>query len=149
MMEHFVFEIANYLLRRDEESLMKATHKERRKEERSQILSNYIFDRLSPIEAVQEMFNMDRKLEDRHVIPVRYPESDRPDWVDMVMFRVPQNTPLNTSLLQQNILEFYQQLHLEEADRLTKIERVFDMVANKYSGTWCYLDQDVQPLEVE
>lgn len=148
-MEHFVFEIANYLLRRDEESLMKATHKERRKEERSQILTHYIFDRISPIEAVQEMFKMDHKLEDRHVIPVRYPESDRPDRVDMVMFRVPQNTPLNTSLLQQEILEFYAQLHLEEADRLTKIERVFDMVAKKYGGIWCYLNQDVQPLEVE
>lgn len=148
-MEPFVFEIANYLLRRDEESLMKETHRERRKQERSQILTHHLFDRLSPIEAVQEMLNMDRAFEDRYIIPIRYPESDRPDWVDIVEFTLPHGSRLTSIILQQEILEFYQQHDPDDKDRLTKIESSFDMVANKHGGTWRYLDQNVQPLEVE
>lgn len=147
-MELFVFEIANYLLRRDEESLMKETHRERRKQERSQILTHHLFDRLSPIEAVQEMLKMDCELEDRYVIPIRYPESDRPDWVDVIEFTLPHDALPASTTLEQEILEFYQQ-YPDAEDRLTKIESSFDIVAVKYGGTWRYLNQSVQPMEVE
>lgn len=148
-MEPFVFEIANYLLRRDEESLMKEVHRERRKQERSQILTHHLFDRLSPIEAVQEMLNMDRAFEDRYVIPIRYPESDRPDWVDLVEFTMPHDVHLNTQVLGQEILECYRQRDHDNEDRLTAIESAFATVAAKHGGAWKYLEQSEQPLEVE
>lgn len=148
-MESFVKGFAVYLENIDNCSLMKKEIAAARKEWRDKILQYHERGSFTAIEAIGALVHMPNQHMDKYIIPVRYPESDRPDWVDMVMFRVPQNTPLNISLLQQEILEFYQQLHLEEADRLTKIERVFDMVANKYGGTWCYLDQNVQPLEVE
>ena len=148
-MELFVFEIANYLLRRDEESLMEWSIKERRKQERSQILTHYLFDRLSPIEAVQEMLKLDHDSKDKYVIPVRYPESDRPDWVDVVEFTMPHDIHLNSQVLGQEILEFYQQCDHDNEDRLTAIESAFATVAAKHGGAWKYLEQSEQPLEVE
>lgn len=148
-MEGFVKGFAVYLENIDNCSLMKKEIVAARKEWRDKILQYHERGSFTAIEAIGALLHMPNQDMDKYVIPVRYLESDRPDWVDLVQFVVPHNTNSNSSLLEQDILKFYQQLHLEEADRLTKIERVFGMVANKYGGIWCYLDQDVQPLEVE
>ena len=148
-MELFVLEIANYLQKRDEDSLMKRALEANRRRERNNIVACCLKNQISPIEAVRELLKMDFERKDQYVIPIRYPESDRPDWVDIVEFTLPHGSRLTSIILQQEILEFYQQHDPDDEDRLTKIESSFDMVANKHGGTWRYLEQNVQPLEVE
>ena len=146
-MELFVLEIANYLLRRDEESLMKEAHRERRKQERSQILTHHLFDRLSPIEAVQEMLNMDREPEYKYVIPVRYPESEFPDMLDLVEFTFPESIFRGLRGVYEEILEEQKRINAED-DRISSIENAYIAVAAKHHGSWRYIDQDIDCLEV-
>lgn len=147
-MERFVKELADYLGNLDNSSLMKEEVIAYLSKVRERILRCYDRSSITAVEAAQALLNTVYPSKDMYAIPVRYPESDRPDWVDVVMFHMPHNTPSNINL-HQEILEFYQQHDPEEADRLTRIESSFDMVANKYGGTWRYLEQSVQPLEVE
>ena len=148
-MESFVKGFAVYLENIDNCSLMKKEIAAARKEWRDKVLQYHERGSFTALEAIGALVHMPNQHMDKYIIPVRYPESDRPDWVDIVQFAVPHNTNSNSSLLEQEILEFYWQHDPDETDRLTRIESAFNMVAEKYGGTWCYLDQDVQPLEVE
>lgn len=147
-MKLFVFEIANYLLRRDEESLMKETHRERRKQERNQILSAYAFSRITPIEAVQEMLNMDREPEYKFIIPVRYPDSEDPDLIDLVEFVLTISVFRGLQGLYEEIMQAYKE-RIACSDRMSAIEDAFHKVACKYSGTWRYIEQDQVCLEID
>ena len=148
-MEGFVREFAAYLNNLDSSSLMKKETAAARKEWRDKVLQYHERGSITAVEAVTELLRAPYVGMDKYVIPVRYPESDRPDWVDIVQFAMPHNTNSNSSLLEQEILEFYQQHDPDEVDRLTRIESAFNMVAEKYGGSWQYLEQSFQPLEVE
>ena len=148
-MERFVKEFADYLGNLDSSSMMKKEFTAARKTWRDTVLRHYEHGSITAVEAVKELLRAPEDRMHTYTVLVRFPESDRPDWVDVVMFTSPMNIGDGSSTLEQESLEFYQQHDPDGADRLTRIESSFDMVANKYGGTWCYLDQDVQPLEVE